>query len=543
MREQSEPSQQDSHMPEPSMPRKVLETLPRGGERLQALSEAGDHREAAVFQTVLGIARSVREAGGRAMLVGGGVRDLLLGRQVKDYDLEVYGLAPERLEELASSFGSVNSVGKAFGILKIQCEGFDIDLSMPRTDSKISEGHRGFAVKADPFMTVENAARRRDFTINSMAADPETGEVVDPFGGREDLEHGILRVTDEERFADDPLRVLRGLQFIGRFDLAPEPKTAAVMERMASQLKELPKERIFEEWRKLLLFSKEPAKGLRMGMALGVFRELHPELPALAATPQEPEWHPEGDVWTHTMMVMDAAANRLRAEQRTPDESLAVLLASLAHDLGKASTTQQREDGAIISYGHEQAGVEPTAKLMESMGVPQQIREKVVRLVADHLAPGMLHAAETYKHQHVTDGAIRRLARRLHPATIEELTLVAEADHLGRGPFPDPENPGTSHMPRLSAATEWLRSRARVLGVGRERPPDVLQGRDLIEVGLKPGAVFGKIIHLANELRDEHGLTKDDVLECIGTETDPIVLIEKLRDRLDANPPAPDAWS
>ncbi len=520
------------------MSRKVLETLPRGGERLQALSEAGDHREAAAFQTVLGIARSVREAGGRAMLVGGGVRDLLLGRQVKDYDLEIYGLTSERLEELAASFGTLNSVGKAFGILKIQREGFDIDLSMPRTDSKIGGGHRGFAVKADPFMSIENAARRRDFTINSMAADPETGEVIDPFGGREDLAHGILRVTDEERFADDPLRVLRGLQFIGRFDLAPEPKTAKMMERMSSQLKELPKERIFEEWRKLLLFSKEPSKGLGMGMELGVFRELHPELPPLAATPQEPAWHPEGDVWTHTMMAVDAAASRVGAERRTTEESLTVLLASLAHDLGKATTTQQREDGVIISYGHEQAGVEPTVKLMESMGVPQHVREKVVRLVADHLAPGMLHAAETYKHQHVTDGAIRRLARRLHPATIEELALVAEADHLGRGPFPDAENPGTFRMPELPVATEWLRARARSLGVGRERPPDVLQGRDLIEAGMKPGVAFGKIIHLANELRDEHGLTRPDVLECIGAETDPLVVIEKLRDRLDAETPA-----
>jgi tRNA nucleotidyltransferase (CCA-adding enzyme) len=501
---------------------------------LETLAENGFDSQLITYRRVLEIAEAIKAGGGQALLVGGSVRDVFFGKVSKDFDLEVYGLDAEQIEQLVQKFGKVSEVGKAFGILKITfSEGVDIDVSLPRTDSKIGEGHRGFAVKTDPNMSFEDAARRRDFTMNALAADPLSGELYDFFGGLEDIKHRYLRVTDQERFKDDPLRVLRALQFIGRFGLAIDPESQAVLQEMIPSLREIPKERIGEEWKKLLLKSERPSLGLIAGMTLGVFHELHPEFPLLAETKQEPEWHPEGDVWLHTLMTVDEAAKISRRENLENEQALTLLLAGLCHDIGKPAVTEF-EDGRIRSRGHEPAGEEPTKKFLADIGMDNEIREKVVKLVKNHLVPTLLYVEEREHGRSITDGAIRRLAQRIHPATIRELVLVAEADHLGRGPFDDPEVVAQMLMPPDQyPAGQWLLERARQLKVEESKPADLTQGRDWLRIGFKPGRHIGELVRLANELRDEKNWTREDVLWLVHTVNSPEEAATKLKAHLE----------
>jgi len=499
---------------------------------IKKMREAGYEELAATYEKVVEICEAVKEAGGRALLVGGSVRDMLAGKISKDYDLEVYGVKPEDLESLVGKHGRVSEVGKAFGILKVSAgEGIDIDVSIPRSDSKVAEGHRGFAVKTDPFMSIEDAARRRDFTINSMSADPITCEIFDPFGGVMDLRNRCLRVTDEERFKDDPLRVMRALQFIGRFGLELDEDSARIIREMAPQLKELPKERIGEEWKKLLLKSPKPSLGLAAGMGLGVFHELHVELPPLVETKQDPEWHPEGDAWVHTMMAVDYAAKIARREKLGDDQAWILMLATLAHDIGKPKVTEF-VDGKWRSLGHEEAGTEPTKKFLAKLGVEGEVRDKVVKLVVEHLAPVFLYAEEKVRGHQVSDGSIRRLANRLFPATISELVMVSEADIMGRGPFADPEIPEQLLLPEGFPAGPWLLERARKVNVDKSKPARLISGKDLVVFGFKENPKMGVLIKLADQLRDEKNYTAPMVFAAIDGIKDYDAAIEKLRELL-----------
>ncbi|MBU1916303.1 hypothetical protein KKC47_04230 [Patescibacteria group bacterium] len=496
---------------------------------LGTLEGRGLDNQLATYRRVLAIATALKEQGGRALLVGGSVRDVFFGQISKDFDLEVYGLETDEIEAVVQQFGNVSEVGKAFGILKVTFEGsIDIDVSLPRTDSKTGEGHRGFAVKTDPNMSFEDAARRRDFTMNALAADPLTGELYDFFGGLEDIRRRRLRITDAELFKDDPLRVMRALQFIGRFGLSVDQESQPVLMEMIPLLKELPKERIGEEWKKLLLKSDKPSLGLAAGMALGVFNELHPEFPPLAETKQEPEWHPEGDVWVHTLMAVDEAAKIARRENISSEQSLTLLLASLCHDIGKPAVTEL-EDGRIRSRGHEPAGEAPTKKFLAGIGLDSETQNKVVGLVKNHLMPTLLYSDEKERGRSVSDGAIRRLAQRIHPATIRDLVLVAEADHLGRGPFTEPEIVEQMLMPpNQYLAGPWLLDRARKLDVEDSKPADLTLGREWLRLGFKPGRHIGDLIRLSNELRDEKAWTREEVLWAAHAKTSPEEVIAEL---------------
>ena len=515
---------------------KEKNNLPMKNEKLTVpanylgfLKERGLDAQATVYQKVLEIAEAIKSAGGRALLVGGSVRDMLIGKIPKDFDLEIYQLSADKIEKIARSLGKVSEVGKAFGILKISFgEGIDIDLSLPRSDSKIGAGHRGFEVKTDPNMSFEDAARRRDFTINSMSADPLSSELFDPFNGLTDLRERRLKVTDPERFKDDPLRVLRGLQFISRFGLEVEPTTVRILQEMAPLLKELPKERILDEWKKLLLKSEKPSLGLCAGMTLGILHEIHPELPPLQETPQEPEWHPEGDVWIHTLMVVDEAAKIVKREKLNDEQAFTIMLSSLCHDLGKPLTTSTK-NGRIISHEHEQAGEEPTKKFLDQINADNLTRDKVVKLVINHLIPTVLYINDAVRGEPVKDGAIRRLAKRLFPATIQELVYVAEADHLGRGIFESPESAEELLLPTKDFPSgPWLLARARELAVEDSKPADLTQGRDWLAFGYKPGKNVGKLIALANDLRDEKGYTREMVLEAVDKIASDDVAIQEL---------------
>src|SRR5262245_48735229 len=301
------------------------------------------------------IAVAVRDAGGRALVVGGWVRDRLMGHDSPDIDVEVFGVQPDRLRSILESLGRVEAVGESFQVYKLG----EIDVSLPRRDSKSGRGHRGFVVVGDPEMSIDEAARRRDFTINAIAWDPLTEQYFDPFGGRADLGRRLLRVVDPATFPDDSLRVLRAIQFAARFELAVDEPTKTICRAIA--LDDLPAERVWGEFEKLLL-ARCPSIGFALALDLGVIGTMFPELQALVNCPQEPEWHPEGDVWVHTLQVIDRA--RARIDDLERPQQLTVMLGAVCHDLGKPPTTAFI-DGRIRSMDHEEQGVAPTLAFLD----------------------------------------------------------------------------------------------------------------------------------------------------------------------------------
>ena len=533
--------QPSARVPRERMP-KELEQGPEEGVRAfqgHSREEYGKQLEVihstearAVFEKACQICEAVKHAGGRALLVGGAVRDEVLGMPSKDFDIEVYGLQPEEVEQIVATFGNVKDVGKAFGILKLGEGGTEIDVSLPRTDSKIGEGHTGFEVKVDPAMSIREAAKRRDFTFNALSKDPLTGEIFDPFGGIEDLRTRTMRVTDPERFQDDPLRLLRAAQFAGRFGMAIDPKSMELMREMAPALREISKDRVREEWEKLLVRSERPSMGLNTLHSLGIIDAYYPELATLKGTEQEFEWHPEGDVWIHTLLVLDAARDVVRKEKLEGDTARVVMLGALCHDLGKPSTTTYDADGRIRSHAHDVEGVEPSLAFLERIGARRSDMDKIAKLTKEHIWPGTMYLAEQ-RGESVSDGAFRRVARRLHPATLAELTYVAEADRNGMGPYLDPENPHQLLIPDGFPAGQWVRKRAEEVGVYTEKPKPLIMGRDLIALGFAPGKVFGDIIKLSDDCRDLRGMAREDVvrilLACGGNAKN---AIERLRERL-----------
>src|SRR5437764_1644067 len=303
-------------------------------------------------EIVLKLAEAIRDAEGRALLVGGCVRDELMRRQPKDWDVEIYGVDPSRVREILDRFGEVNVVGEAFTVYKI---GAHLDISLPRRERKTGRGHRAFIVEGDPAMTVEDATLRRDFTINAILEDPLTGEVIDPFRGREDLAAQILRAVSAKAFSEDSLRVLRAAQFAARFEFDIDEQTADLCRSI--DLSDLPAERIWGEMEKLLLRARRPAIGVDWLRKLGAIDQLFPELKALIEVPQDPEWHPEGDVFVHTCLVVDRA--RSLVDDLDYPRQVTVMLAALCHDFGKPATTAF-VDGRIRSRDHEDAGGDPT---------------------------------------------------------------------------------------------------------------------------------------------------------------------------------------
>ena len=431
-----------------------------------------------LFSLAQSIARAVREAGGRALLVGGWVRDELLGRTPKDLDLEVFGLAADRLRPLLERFGRVETVGESFAVFKVIADHDGrhdaIDVALPRRESKAGRGHKGFVVEGDPAMSIDDAARRRDFTINAVSRDPLTDEIIDPFDGRRDLRERQLRVVDPRTFGDDSLRVLRGVQFAARFELMATEDTKAILRSIP--LDDLPPERIWGEVEKLLFQAERPSIGLALALELGVVDRLWPELHALVGCPQEPEWHPEGDVWVHTLMVVDQARARLDDLPRGP--AAAMMLGALCHDLGKPATTAV-SDGRIRSLGHEEAGVAPSTRFLDRLNVQSldgyDVRHAVLGLVAHHLKPSAFKKSPTP----VSDGAFRRLAQKVD---LELLARFAKADCHGRSGAFD------------CSAMDWFLERARALGVEHAAPPPIVMGRHLLELGVKPGPEMGELL-------------------------------------------------
>jgi tRNA nucleotidyltransferase (CCA-adding enzyme) len=433
------------------------------------------------------LATHIKAAGGKVYFVGGSVRDFFLDQPIKDIDVEVFGITPPQLEEILSYYGKIDHIGKSFGVYKVK--GLPLDITLPRTETKAGHDHKGFTVKVDPFLPLEEAAKRRDFTWNALYVEAVSGEIIDPFDGLKDLQSGIVRHIDADTFAEDPLRVLRAVQFAGRFGFTLHAGTKKLCRSLLQELPNLPKERIYEELNKLLLKAPKPSLGLRVAQETGVIDTLFPELNALIGCPQSAKYHPEGDVWEHTLLVVDAAA-KVRDQAKNP---LVLMYSALCHDMGKPATTKILPEGKIVSYGHERAGVGPARSFMQKLTGDKRLLQEITTLVKEHMNPYALYKVKA------SDAALMRLARR---ADVRELLLLAAADRQGRGDVSDNKN--------INNFTSWFENKITALSLDK-KPEPLVHGQDLIEMGLKPGPLFGEYLRMAFEMQLE-GKKRADIL-------------------------------
>lgn len=453
---------------------------------------------------VRSIAARAEQAGGKTLLVGGAVVDAIRGDEPKDWDIEVFGLGYERLCEIFSDLGPTK-VGKAFGIVKLSrelCDGVDIDVNVPRRDNSIGTGHKDFVIQLDPSMTPTEAAKRRDFSINSMAVDLETMELVDPFGGHNDLVKGVLRATDLETFIEDPLRALRAMQLLARKAKTIEALTMHTIRGMTDKFPTIAKERVFEEFSKLLLKAERPSVGLEFLRESGWIIHF-PELLNLIGCEQHPEWHPEGDVWVHTLEVTDASAYvRGRID---PDWVEPFVFGAMLHDVGKPEKTitpamvaagEFPEDRLFTAYGHDKAGVDPAEHFLRRMTNEKQFIERATVIVGEHMQPYSLHSGGA------RDSAWRRLHNKIR---LDVIGWMSRCDCCGR---PDRHigDPDLEHD-----VSEHCFSRFGDLGTEPIKP--MLLGRHLIGEGLKPGPHFGVALRAAYEAQiDNESLGVDELL-------------------------------
>jgi tRNA nucleotidyltransferase (CCA-adding enzyme) len=430
--------------------------------------------------SLLQLVEHLSSHGIRAIFVGGFVRDHFSGDTTHDLDIELYGVTSlDALERLLSPFGKVGVFGKSFGVLKLSYAGYSIDFSPPRTESKSGFGHKGFEIAWLSELDFTSAARRRDFTINAIGYDPLTKSLLDPYNGIEDLKSKILRCVDPETFVDDPLRILRAIQFAARFELTCDNNLLVLCREMIKNdvLSELPKERIFEEFKKLFLLSSHPSIGMELLRKMGGMNFFSP-LDQLETTPQEADSHPEGSVWNHTLMALDTMASMRRGIWR---DDMVLMLAMLLHDIGKPNTTITL-NGVLNAPKHAEAGVELARKWLEKITEDKELIARILPLVRYHGAPRKLYRTKA------TDSEILHLSTHV---SIADLIMVAKADFFGRS-FND-------EIPKKFEAGEWLYERASALGVLHSPPQSLLLGRDLIALGLTPSEAFKPILESAYE--------------------------------------------
>lgn len=428
------------------------------------------------------VAQLVARKGGRTFYVGGYVRDGLRHRENKDVDIEVHGISPKCLEDILDSLGQRMSIGESFGIFGLK--GYSLDIAMPRKEEARGMGHKDFAVFVDPFIGMEAAASRRDFTINALMQDVLTGEIVDPFGGVKDLQDGLLRHVNDVSFAEDPLRVLRAAQFAARFEFRVAEQTVSLCSRM--RLEHLPRERIEGELKKALLKAENPSIFFEVLRQMDQLDHWFPELKALIGVPQNPVYHAEGDVWTHTMMVLDEAA-KLRDRASNP---YWFMLSAVVHDFGKAVCTEEK-DGVLHAYLHETKGLPLAEAFLRRITGERKLMDYVLNMVEYHMKPNTVAGARSAE----------KVTTRMFDLSVdpEGLICMALADDRGR----ITQAPATNHE-------EFLYERLAVYRELMARP--YVMGRDLIEAGLKPGAEFTEILQYAHKLRLA-GIPKESALK------------------------------
>ena len=417
------------------------------------------------------IAELVKEEGGRTFYVGGCVRDRILGIENKDVDIEVYGIEPGRLYDILKKVGEPLSFGSSFGIYSLKDT--HIAVAMPRKEHATGRGHRDFEIYVDPWSDTKSAARRRDFTMNSLMEDVLTGEIIDHFGGRCDIEKKIIRHVDKDSFIEDPLRVFRAAQFASRFGFTAAPETVELCRNM--DLSALSRERVEEELQKALL------KGRRPSVFFSVLREMDqldvwfPELRSCIGVEQDPKFHPEGDVWVHTMEVLDRAA-WYRGKVSDP---YAFMLLALAHDLGKIITTEEI-DGRIHAYGHETEGMPLAESFVRRITGETAVIDYVLNMVPLHMKPNMVAYSKS---------AVKVTNKLFDEAAApEDLIYFAMCDRplfSGDDPF--------------EGDSAFLFERLKVYEETMAKPH--VSGQDLIDAGLEPGPYFGEVLGYAHKLR------------------------------------------
>jgi tRNA nucleotidyltransferase (CCA-adding enzyme) len=443
------------------------------------------------------ILNDLQELGATPILVGGCVRDYFLNIPVKDYDIEIFGIdSYETIENSLKKFGSVKLVGKSFGVLTLRVDNYDFDFALPRCEKKIGNTHQDFEVTTNANLSFKEAAIRRDFTINAIGYDFSKKEFLDPFNGLIDLKNKTIKHIDDNTFMEDSLRVYRAVGFASRFDFKIEEKTKKLCKQIVlnDELKYLPKERIFEELKKLFLKSIKPSIGFELIYELGILKYF-PELKALIGCVQDKEYHPEGDVWVHTMMCLDELS-KITREENIKDEykRLYLFYGILCHDFGKPYCTQEI-NGKITSYKHESLGIEPTISFLSKLTNEKKFIDIVCTLVKNHLAPFQLYLAES------SLKAIKRLSLKVN---IEDLCLVCLADCLGRN-IPDKN--------KCHNATSWLLEKAKELKIHNEPIKALVQGRDLIALGFKPSLKFKEILDFAFDLQLDEHLDKEIIIK------------------------------
>ena len=435
------------------------------------------------YPIIRDICSEITAHGGRVLLVGGAVRDALLGLPIKDVDIEVHGMPFDALEALLRRFGTVSLIGKSFGVLRYP--GLDIDWTVPRTDSP----GRKPKVKLDPYMALEDAFARRDLTINAMGVDMQTMELIDPFGGQEDIEQKRLRAPNAQFFKEDPLRLFRVMQFVSRFEMVPDEQLDELCKKM--DISEVSRERIEKEFNKMLLKSKRPSLGIRWLAHIGRLAEILPELAATVGTKQGAEYHPEGDVFEHTMQTVDAAAAMVGEDEEL---RLILLYAALCHDLGKVTTTKEAEDGTITSLQHAQEGHELTKVMLKRISNNKDFIKAVARFVNHHMDPIQFVDNEA------KPAAYKRLANKLAPYPLSLLADLALADKRGRNP--QEQTPLKGSYPDV----DMFKKRAQAAEVFERVEPRVLQGADIRDI-VESGPEMGVLLKRAYQIQLDEGIT------------------------------------
>ncbi len=463
------------------------------------------------------VANRISSAGGRALLVGGSIPDMINGKTPKDWDLEVFGLDYEQIMSLFPDY-PCKDVGKAFGVIKVNVNGVDLDLNVPRVDNSIGKGHKDFIAVCDPQMTVKEAARRRDFTINTLAYDLETSEIINEWGGLEDLQAGILRATDSTLFPQDPVRALRAMQLCPRklgSEGRVEGRTMDMIRAMRSGFPFIAKERIYEEFRKLLLKADKPSVGLSILRESGWISEF-PELEALIDCPQKPEWHPEGDVWVHSCLAADAAAeirDYIPEKQRE-----AFVFGTFLHDVGKPDTTVRPEhvekglapkEMLLTAHGHDQKGMDPAESFLRRMTNNKKLIELTRGIVGLHMQPYNLNQGNAGK------GAYARLSRKMQDAggDLRLLGHVCQCDACATSTDWQTRSLTTGGPNWEHVTSEKLMDWADEFDKDASAVDPKVMGRDLIARGLKGGPMVGKLLKQALELQyEDPSLSKEDLI-------------------------------
>ena len=420
------------------------------------------------------IAQLVKEKGGRTFYVGGYVRDKLLNRENKDVDIEIHGINEEQLQDILKQVGDPISYGKSFGVYSLK--GYDIDIALPRSEKAIGKGHKDFKIDVDPFIGYKQAARRRDITINALMQDVLTDEILDYYNGLDDLKNKIIRQVDSSTFIEDPLRVLRVAQFASRFEFEVAQETIELCKTI--DLSFLSKERVEEELRKCLLKGKKPSIFFDTLNKMNQLDYWFKEIKDLISIKQDPIYHPEGDVYIHTMQVIDRAV-----KYRNKCKSYEFMLLCLTHDFGKIICSENI-NGRIHAYEHEVKGTPIIDNFIKRITNRKEVITYLKNMVPLHMLPNKC----------ASDNSRIKKTNKMFYCAIEPTDLIYFS-YCDKG---DEDN-------SLYLNQRYEEYKSMII-----KP--YVTGNDLIKAGIKQDKNFHELIEYATKLRLAE-VNKDDALK------------------------------